>query len=304
MAQSAAPRERANETTTAVPRRSSSAWSLYLRDLPAITLSPEQEDAAARRAAEGDETAQDLLVQAHLRLVIHICQEFAQSREQLEELVAAGNVGLLRAARSRRFNPAFGIPFPRYAARWIHKYVNEELSRQVRPRHKLRRAADLHTIAKKARSLATSLGREVRPEEVAASIGTSAADVREALQSEEPALALDAPHSNSGQTAHDRTAGTGQVEEDATASAVQRTSHADALREQIIAAAERQGLTAREWQAVVWLSQLDADGRRPVVTLDGAAARHGITIEGERQLYRRALDKLAKDSALRSCGTW
>src|SRR5256886_17290706 len=56
----------------------------------------------------------DSLVERHLPLVYSAARRYAGSGEPLEDLVQAGSVGLVAAAR--RFDPARGIPFPAFAA--------------------------------------------------------------------------------------------------------------------------------------------------------------------------------------------
>lgn len=77
----------------------------------------------ARRAAAGDTSARERLIASNLRLVVTIAKRFAKryaSRAhdlELDDLIAAGNVGLVGAADS--FNPARGVSFATYAGRAI-----------------------------------------------------------------------------------------------------------------------------------------------------------------------------------------
>jgi RNA polymerase sigma factor (sigma-70 family) len=99
-----------------------------IRRLP--VLSREQESLLVARI--GTDSADPLrreLVRTHLRLVVHVAKRFRNSRLALEDLVAEGNVGLLRAARE--FKPHRGVRFMTCAVWWIRKAILEALDRDA-----------------------------------------------------------------------------------------------------------------------------------------------------------------------------
>ena len=110
---------------SAVNRRSGdeqSTMGLYLRDLRRVPpFTPEEEQACARLAAQGDETARQRLVQANLRFVILVAKQYRSHGIPLEDLVNEGNIGLLKAAA--RFDPERGIRFISYAVWWIRQAI-------------------------------------------------------------------------------------------------------------------------------------------------------------------------------------
>jgi RNA polymerase sigma-32 factor len=87
---------------------------------PALT--GEQETELARRFRDsGDARAADLLVRAHLRLVIIIAVKYRHYGVPVSELVAEGNCGLLTALS--KFDPERAVRFSTYAKHWVRAYV-------------------------------------------------------------------------------------------------------------------------------------------------------------------------------------
>ena len=94
------------------------------RVLELALLSHTEENALARRWRKfGDQTARNLLIEAHLRLVPPIARRYYRPGASLGELVAEGNLGLLRAAA--KFEPQRGYRFATYARYWIRACVSE-----------------------------------------------------------------------------------------------------------------------------------------------------------------------------------
>lgn len=119
----------------------------------------------------------DELVTQHLPLVGHIVRETAArvpSHVDKDDLRSAGLVALVTA--SRAFDPARGIPFPRYAATRIRGAIVDELrsvdwaSRAVR-----RRGREIEAVRSE---LAVAKRRIPDDAEVAAELGISVAEVQ------------------------------------------------------------------------------------------------------------------------------
>ncbi|MBO0697991.1 MAG: sigma-70 family RNA polymerase sigma factor, partial [Zavarzinella sp.] len=99
-------------------------WQLdaYLRDIRRTPLlSSEEERILARLAARGDPAARDRLVQANLRLVVHIAQGYAGQGLALPDLVSEGNLGLIDAVKG--FDPDRNTRFSTYASYWVKKAI-------------------------------------------------------------------------------------------------------------------------------------------------------------------------------------
>lgn len=90
----------------------------YVREVHAIPmLSAERERALAVRMRQGDDRARDELVEAHLRLVTSSARKLAGYGLPQQDLVAAGNIGLLQAAE--KFDPDKGTRFVTLALPYI-----------------------------------------------------------------------------------------------------------------------------------------------------------------------------------------
>ena len=95
-------------------------------------LAPEEQARLFRlfAANRADDALFGRLVTANLRLVLKIAGEYRNCGLDPEDLIQAGNLGLMKAVR--RFDPAFGAAFSTYAAEWIRKYIRSALSASAR----------------------------------------------------------------------------------------------------------------------------------------------------------------------------
>jgi len=88
----------------------------------APTLTREQELSLATRWRElGDVAAAEALVRAHLGLVITMARKYRRYPVQREELIAEGNLGIVRALQ--KFDPERGLRFATYAVHWIRWHI-------------------------------------------------------------------------------------------------------------------------------------------------------------------------------------
>lgn len=107
-----------------ITQRDSISIRKYLLELHNQTpLSLEAEYNYALMAKSGNTMAQAKLVEANLRLVVSIAKEYTSTKNKLEDLIAAGNIGLVIA--SRRFEPNKGFKFITFAVWYIRKYILE-----------------------------------------------------------------------------------------------------------------------------------------------------------------------------------
>jgi RNA polymerase primary sigma factor len=92
-------------------------------------LSPEEECELASRIARGDQIARRHLIEANLRLVVSVARRYTGLGLDLEDLIQAGNLGLLRAAAS--FDPLRGR-FSTHATWWIKQAIRRSLDNEAR----------------------------------------------------------------------------------------------------------------------------------------------------------------------------
>src|SRR5262245_44849888 len=136
----------------------------YFRDLQKTPLlAAEQQREPARRARpgdagarRGDAEARDHLVRANLRLVVSIACGYTGKGLGLEDLIAEGNLGLLRAAD--RFDPSMNTRFSTYASYWIKQSIRRALLNTART---IRIPAHMAQLLTKWRRASAELHREV-----------------------------------------------------------------------------------------------------------------------------------------------
>jgi len=133
-------------------------------------LTAEEERELGTRIQAGDPSAREHLVRANLRLVVSIAKAYNDRGLTLQDLIAEGNIGLLKAAE--KFDPEAGCRFSTYGSWWIKQAIRRALTNTVQSVRVPGYMAEL--ISKwrvVARELAYRLGRQPNVEEVAAELG-------------------------------------------------------------------------------------------------------------------------------------
>ena len=84
-------------------------------------LSSAEEEAAFRKARQGDEDARQTLILHNLRLVSHIVRKYYATARNQEDLVSIGTIGLCKAVDSFKIDN--GARFATYAAKCIQNEI-------------------------------------------------------------------------------------------------------------------------------------------------------------------------------------
>ena len=101
-------------------------FGTYLREISRFPLLDRMgERDCAVRIAQGDKGAAQTLVQANLRFVVHLARQYRGRGMPLQELVSAGNAGLIHAAQ--RFDPDRNCRFVTYASWWIRRAIRDAI---------------------------------------------------------------------------------------------------------------------------------------------------------------------------------
>jgi len=98
----------------------------YLEEIARFPLlEREEERELALRARQGDQEARARLITSNLRLVVDIARHYRGAGLPLMDLIAEGNLGLLKAVE--RFDPQKGFRFSTYATWWIRRTIRRAI---------------------------------------------------------------------------------------------------------------------------------------------------------------------------------
>jgi len=149
-----------------VSTKTTLGWYLdRIKSTPLLTAQEEKQ--LARRVREhSDPVARETMIHANLRLVVKIAKEYSNPGMTLGDLVAEGNLGLVRAVEE--FNPDAGVRFSTYAAWWIKQAIKRAMINAGQPIHIPAYLAKFISKWRQASSrLEGQLGRPPRVEEMA-----------------------------------------------------------------------------------------------------------------------------------------
>jgi len=262
---------------------SDSSLKFYLREIsktPLLTVA--EETALAERIKVGDEAARTHMIQANLRLVVKIAQDYSGYGLSLSDLISEGNIGLMHAVE--RFDPEKGGKLSTYGAWWIKQSIKRALANQSKtirlPIHMVDKIARMRRIAS---SLAESLGREPTDDELAEELGLPRQKIAMLKQASQRPTSLDAPINESDATEY------GEVISDENA-----TSPLDALSDKNLHG-EIDGLLSilNERERRIIDERFGLNGLKPML-LEDVGREFGVSRERIRQLQNSALEKMRK----------
>ena len=139
-----------------------------INEVPLLTADEEKE--LGSRIQQGDLEAREHLIRANLRLVVSVAKIYADRGLSLPDLIAEGNLGLMKAAE--KFDPGAGCRFSTYGTWWIKQAIRRALTNTVKS---VRVPSYMNELISKWRvvsqELGYHLGRSPSVEEVAEELG-------------------------------------------------------------------------------------------------------------------------------------
>jgi RNA polymerase primary sigma factor len=174
--------------------------ALYLRRIARTPLlTPSQEKDLARRVERGDLAAKDHMIEANLRLVVHVAKRYQREDSGLtmQDLIQEGTIGLVRAVE--KFDWRKGFRFSTYATLWIRQAIGRALADKGRiVRLPIPVADRVRKLEIAERTLSTRLGGTPGAEELAAELDWELEEVERLRGAGRRPASLDAAVSDDG----------------------------------------------------------------------------------------------------------
>ncbi len=131
-------------------------YCMDINGYPLLTRA--EEDDLSRKVMSGDDDAFERLVNCNLRLVVKIAHDFKNKGVPLEDIIAEGNTGLIKAAR--KYDCTKGAKFSTYASFWIKQAIRRYIGNTVRVvRVPLQTRAHFGQLSERRRMFAEKHGR-------------------------------------------------------------------------------------------------------------------------------------------------
>jgi RNA polymerase primary sigma factor len=145
------------------------------------------------RETEEAKEARRQLIEANLRLVLHIARKYRGFGVDLMDLVQEGNLGLMYAIE--KFDHTRGYMFSTYATWWIRQYIARAIASQGRmirlPQYKLE---EIKRMKRVRLQLEQHLQNEPTLDELAQQMETNVEEVAALIMANPEVVSLDAPH--------------------------------------------------------------------------------------------------------------
>lgn len=258
-----------------------STFRAYLRSIsqePLLTR--EEENELAVGIKQGDQASIDKMVRCNLRLVVKIARNYAGLGVPLMDLIAEGNIGLMKAVE--RFDPDKGGKMSTYGAWWIKQAIKRALTNQSKtirlPSHLLDK---LNRIRKFSHEFHEFHGREPNNKEVAEHMGVKPGQIAHWKAMSYNPSSLDAPIGD-----EDGGSFSDLISDEKSETGFEILDQIQ-VRNQISDLLHH--LDDRELKILNYRYGLD--GREPE-TLESVGERFHITRERVRQIQKSALEKL------------
>ena len=276
-----------------ITNRESQSLDKYLQEIGKVDLlTPDEEVILAQKIREGDQLSLERLTKANLRFVVSVAKQYQNQGLSLGDLINEGNLGLIKAAQ--RFDETRGFKFISYAVWWIRQSILQALAEQSRiVRLPLNRVGSLNKISKTFSDLEQKFEREPSPEELAAVLDITPAEVVDTLKISGRHVSMDAPFV--------------QGEENSLLDVLENDGEdkpdsgliTDSLRKEVQRALST--LTQREADVITLYFGLNGEH---AMTLEEIGEKFNLTRERVRQIKEKAIRRLRHTSRSKALKTY
>ena len=253
---------------------------LYFQEVSGSTpLSNREEFKLAEEVRKGNEEARNELVAANLRFVIKVACEYLGFGVPLEDLISAGNVGLIQAAE--RFDSRKGFRLITYAVWWIRQAISQALtqdSRMVRlPANRTKLLSSIQGVSER---LGQDREADPEPEMIAEALGVSEELVRDTMIQAMDVCSIDRAAEEDQQ---DLASVLSDPDQEAPDAKLEENSDLEQMEAVLDSLEERESQVLRLHFGL---------GSGDPMTLEAIGSRFNLTKERVRQIKEKALSKL------------
>lgn len=265
----------------------------YLKDVKRLRVMTPQRERELSEIMCGDNVTEEQkqeiyqeLIDGNLRFVITVAKQYQNQGLDLDDLIAEGNVGLLKAIQN--FDWTKKLRFISYAVWWIRQSILQALAEQARiVRLPLNKIGSINKINKAYSELEQKYERPPSAEEMAEFLGCTTEEIKQSLSHNGRHVSMDAPLVEGDESSSSMY--------DVLANDSMPGPESNLVLESLRKDIERSltALTPRECDVVKLFYGLE--GRAPM-SLDEIGVRFDLTRERVRQIKEKAIRRLKHSS--------